>query len=273
MSDFGYQDVYVGVMKCVMLARNPNLRLIDLCHCCGRGNIVEAAFLLFSAWQFLPPSALVLCVVDPGVGSDRRELVATGAGRTYVGPDNGTISLVSRFGLVDRFYRADPLVLEEIERLGSGSATFHGRDLFAPIIAEFSIRKTTGEACSPVLLDMLKPKRENGEAKGSPVGAAEQIHGSVLHVDHFGNVITSFHEEEIPALADIVEVRSVGDGDESHSFRKIGSYYAEVSSGSSIVYVGSTGFVEVAVRNGSAAERYGLRVGDALVLVTRSATG
>ena len=106
LSDFGFQDTYVGVMKCVMLARNPNLRFIDLCHECGRGNITEAAYLLFSAWQFLLASALVLCVVDPSVGSDRRELVATGNGRTYVGPDNGTISLISRFGLVDRFYRA-----------------------------------------------------------------------------------------------------------------------------------------------------------------------
>ena len=226
LSDFGFQDTYVGVMKCVMLARNPNLRFIDLCHECGRGNITEAAYLLFSAWQFLPASALVLCVVDPSVGSDRRELVATGNGRTYVGPDNGTISLISRFGLVDRFYRADPLVLEEIDRIGPGSATFHGRDLFAPIVAEFSIGRTTGEACNPVLLEMWKPRKTNG----SPVGAAGPIRGSVLHIDRFGNVVTSFHEAEIPPLADIGEVRSDGDGGETHSFRKMGSESATLLS-------------------------------------------
>ena len=252
LTDFGHKDVYVGVMKGVMLSINRDIRFIDLCHECPPGSIREAAFLLYSAWGHLPADTVVLSVVDPGVGSSRREIIVEADGITHIGPDNGTISLVSRFHPISESHRADPGILKELSR--SQSTTFHGRDLFAPIAAELaSGNMILGEECSPVVIDQL-----NDHADG----------GVILHIDGFGNLITSFHIGDFDSIESI-EALIVTTKHGQTRFDRTGAYFGEVKTGEPIIYVGSTGFVEIAARDANAAQIWSVEVDDHLELDKR----
>ena len=258
LTDFGHRDIYVGVMKGVILSINRDVQFIDLCHECPPGSINEAAFLLFSAWRHLPRGTVVLSVVDPGVGSSRREIIAMGDGVTYVGPDNGTISMVNRFYPITESYRADPAVLEKLK--GSQSATFHGRDLFAPLAALLTLDELRlNEECDPVLIDHLAVKDRRRRAATGVDGHVDG--GVILHVDGFGNLVTSFHIDgfdSIDPIESLIVETKVGPA----RFDRIGTYFSEVASGEPIVYVGSTGFIEIAARDSNAAERWNIEVDD-----------
>ena len=265
LTDFGHQDVYVGVMKGVILARNREVQFIDLCHECSPGNIREAAFLLYSAWEHLPADTIVLSVVDPGVGSARREIISSQGSITYVGPDNGTISLVNRFHPIAKSHRADDRLLRELSE--GQSATFHGRDLFAPLAAELSLGKMVlGEECSPLLIDPLA-------GVGDPsiddrVDNQSIDRGAILHVDGFGNLITSFYIGDYNSI-EAIEALVVSTRQGRERFGRIESYFGEVDPGEPIVYIGSTGFIEIAARDASASELWSIDAGDLVELVSR----
>ncbi len=180
LTDFGLGDAYVGIMKGVILSLSPDARLVDLSHEVPPQEVLSGAMVLQSAWRYFPPGTIHLAVVDPGVGSSRRALAAAGREQFFVGPDNGLFSLV--------FAEQAPLMVVSLENpqyfLAKVSATFHGRDIFAPVAAHLSLGvplTAFGPALSdPVGLDFPAP--EFGE---------EEVDGQIISCDHFGNLISN----------------------------------------------------------------------------------
>lgn len=228
LTDFGYRDVYVGVMKGVMLGLAPGLRLVDLSHDLPPYDVQAGMLALDAAWPYLPVGTVFLCVVDPGVGTPRRPIVARAADRLFVGPDNGLFSLLP-----------DPEAREITAPWGlpRRSRTFHGRDLFAPVAAHLAAGAPF-HAVGP-RVDMIR----------RPPPAPDGDRGEVIYVDHYGNCVTNLPGRHAGAL----EV-----GQRSAPVREA---YGDAAPGSLLALTGSTGRLELAVRNGSAAA-LGIQVGD-----------
>jgi S-adenosylmethionine hydrolase len=247
LSDFGSLDAYVGIMKGVILSQDPAIRIIDLAHQVRPFDLLSAGYLLYTAWDYLPPGSAFCAVVDPGVGGKRGALLAEVGGRYLIAPDNGLISLLLRMRPGGNVHA---LLLERIVRPGQPeepSGTFHGRDLFAPaaaMCARGRASRIRGARIRPVLLPAVFPDR------GSRTAA-----GRILHIDRFGNCISSLHESDLETLKgeDEVSIR-IGALRE----RSIRTTYSEVEVGQPLCLLGSSGFLEVSVREGSAAELLGI---------------
>lgn len=246
LSDFGYDDAFVGVMKGVLLTRCPDARLIDVTHGVPAHDVRAGALLLAAAAPYLPSDTVFLAVVDPGVGGERRPLCARGGSQLFVGPDNGLLSLsVGQRGVPEWFHLDRPRYW-----LQEPGATFHGRDIFAPIAALLALGRAPEDFGSPV----NDPARVELPA---PVPTAAGVQGEVLLVDGFGNAVTNLR----PADLDHPEPGS-------RRFRVEGSvipgpvtHYGAVAPGEPLVVLGSMGFYEVALNGASAAAALGLRPG------------
>lgn len=244
LSDFGSVDPYVGVMKGVILSLHPDALIVDLTHQVPPQDVRAGAFLLAQAVDHFPADAIHLAVVDPGVGTARRAIaVETEAGR-FVGPDNG---IFARVLAARRRVRAVELSVR------GASATFHGRDVFAPAAAKWSRGAALAELGRPVRLARAAsfgPRRRGGVTRGT-----------ILHVNRFGNLITNLTRADVAGAFEI----SAG------SFRatRLGRTYADAKSGALVALVGSAGLLEIAARDGSAAAELGLVAGDAVVVRAR----
>ncbi len=260
LTDFGYEDAYVGVMKAVMLAVDPALTFIDLTHNVPPQNLTSAGYLAAAAWPWLPAGTVLLAVVDPGVGSARRELILEEGGKALVAPDNGLVTLLADRFPGARMHRADAAYLELLaSRKPAGSTTFDGRDLFSPIAAELARGNRTvidPEVIEPVGIEDFVVAPLSGSRLRCPV----------LHVDHFGNCITGI-SLDLPAVRDFLAggpLRSVlinpaaGRSGDRLPFRES---FSAVEVGHPLAYWGSTGFLELALRNGSYAARSSLSAG------------
>ena len=269
-TDFGTADGYVGTMKGVILGIAPNARLVDLSHEIAPQDVRQAAYVLYTAYPFFPPHTAHLVVVDPGVGSARRPIGLRTPKGYFVGPDNGVFSYVMACEPVEALVElSDPRY-----RLPQVSHTFHGRDVFAPAAAHLAVGVPI-EALGPPVLDPITFPPPRLEV------SSDTITGEVLHADHFGNVITSIGKlvwsgDELalePAFHDVTgkgqmrfkaaESTVIVAGQE---IAGVFPTYAEVEPGEVLALVGSEGHLEIAVREGNAAQRLGLRPGDAVVL-------
>ena len=271
LTDFGYEDCYVGVMKAVMLQIDPAIAFIDLTQLVPPQNLFSAAYLVAASWPWLPPGVVLLAVVDPGVGSSRRELILEQGGKTIVCPDNGLVTLVCELFSGAAAFRASAEYLDALSRgKPAYSRTFDGRDLFAPLAAEIArgnrevIDRTP---VAPISLDGAAVDLLDPAARGVPNGAALfRARCPVFHVDHFGNCITGLR----------VELATPRGHDGEHGFRTAAvrsegwkkrlelpfrDSFSAVPFGEPLAYWGSTGFLELAVRNGSFASRYPLFAG------------
>ncbi len=269
-TDFGTADGYVGTMKGVILSIAPDARLVDISHEIAPQNVRQAAYVLYTAYPFFPPRAVHLVVVDPGVGSTRRPIALRTPAGCFVGPDNGVFSYVMAREPVEALVElSDPCY-----RLSQVSHTFHGRDIFAPAAAHLA---------AGVPITALGPPVHDAVTFPSPrlEVASDTISGEVLHADRFGNVITSIGQllwsgDDLllePLFREVEgggRVRfGAGETVVTVAGREIaGIYrtYAKVEPGAVLALVGSEGFVEIAVREGSAARRLGLRQGDPVML-------
>ncbi|MGD9028875.1 MAG: SAM-dependent chlorinase/fluorinase [Anaerolineae bacterium] len=273
-TDFGVSDGYVGTMKGVMLDIAPDAQLVDITHDIRPQDVRQTAYVLYTACPFFPPHAVHLVVVDPGVGSARRPIAVRSAFGTFVGPDNGVFSYVMAAGVLAEESAEAIVQLESPRyRLPHVSHTFHGRDIFAPAAAHLaagvSIDQLGSAVSDPVTLPL--PRLETGP---------RVVKGEVLHADHFGNVITSIGRllwwgDEL-SLEPVFQARSgqtvrfpvgralvvVG----GREIRGLHRTYANVARGEVLALVGSEGHLEIAVREGSGAERLGLRPGDPVEL-------
>jgi S-adenosylmethionine hydrolase len=238
LTDFGTADSYVGEVKGVLLSSAPHAMLVDITHQIPPGNLRAASYVFARTWKRFPSGTIHLVVLDPGVGTERAALAVRAASHFFVGPDNGVFTSV--FAEV----AADILALPVP---AGASSTFHGRDVFAPAAAALA---NTGWSPalgsrfnrSPHLLSSPSPRSQGGV-----------LEGEVIYVDHFGNLISNLKPEDIED-ADIVWLNEVKIG-------PLRSTYGQVQPGELLVYFGSGGALEIAVRDGSAAERLGASIG------------
>jgi len=235
-TDFGTADGYAGAVRGIILATAPSVRIVDVTHDIPPQSIRDGAFALRNAAPHFPPGTVHLGVVDPGVGSDRRLLVVVdhGGQRILVGPDNGLFSY-----LLDDARSFEAHTIEPTD-FPQASRTFHGRDILAPVAARIAAGADPLSFGRPLTqLVRLATYRE-------PVGARD---GRVLQADRFGNLITTLQ----PVGGDVVvEVSGI-------RVRRSVKCYTELPEGEVGWYVGSLGLIEIAVRDGSAAERLGVR--------------
>jgi S-adenosylmethionine hydrolase len=238
-TDFGHQDAFVGVMKGVILGIAPEARIVDLCHEIPPQDLVAAALQLEAALPYFPRRTIHVVVVDPGVGTDRAAIAVSTERAILVGPDNGVIP--AAIGGADKARHAVRLTKTGFP-LQPTSRTFHGRDIFAPCAAQLALGlplKALGEPIADLVALSLP----------SPEWVGKELIGHVVHTDRFGNLVT---DVRISNLADEVGVVTVA-GREI----PIRSTYGEVEAGDLVAYFGSSNRLEIAVRNGSAAEALG----------------
>ncbi|UCH78686.1 MAG: SAM-dependent chlorinase/fluorinase [Candidatus Coatesbacteria bacterium] len=244
-SDFGLSDGYVASMKGVLLGLCPGAELVDLSHEVPPHEILPTALILEATVPYFPPQTVHVVVVDPGVGSRRRALALSSAGHFFVGPDNG---LFTPF-LQEEVVTGVVAIEEERFRLRAFSSTFHGRDLFAPAAAALA-RGADYASLGPEIADPVKFPWPHA------VLAGDRLVGTVLHVDHFGNCVTSIKESDLPTWeAYHVRCREV-------DFGPLKRHYAEVVSGAPLALVNSMGRLELAIAQGNAAVALGIRTGD-----------
>ena len=251
-TDFGLRDAYVAEMKGVMLgiarAAGRPLAFVDVTHEVERHDITEGALALEAAAPCFPAGTVHLAVVDPGVGTARRGLALAANGHVFIGPDNGLFTPFLDAG----DWRAFELA-EADYRLSIVSRTFHGRDVFAPAAAHIA---------SGVDPSRLGPPLEDPVRLAWPEvrAVAGAVAGAVVHADRFGNLITSIHSRTLAPLSRDLVVRVGG-----REVPLVGTY-GDLSVGRPGALVGSSGRLEIAVREGSAAALLRARRGTAVVV-------
>ncbi len=241
LTDFGTRDGFVGALKGILASGAPGATVEDVAHDLPRGDVVKASRTLARYWRRYPEGTVHLVVVDPGVGTDRRGLAMEAGGRFFVAPDNGVLTRVIRD--TDGWRCVD---LSSSELLPPPpSRTFHGRDLFAPaaaLLASGTPLPALGKGVrDPILL--REPELRRSEA---------WVEGEVVEVDRFGNLATNLPPELVQRVGG-VEVEGISVG--------LRGSYGEGRPGELMVVLDSEGRVEVAARNGSAAEDLGGGVG------------
>jgi S-adenosylmethionine hydrolase len=250
-SDFGTTDPFVGIMKGVLAGRAPGVPVIDVTHGIPPQDVRAGALVLRQAAPWFPPGTIHVAVVDPGVGSARRPLCVATARACYVGPDNGILSLaVEAEGIRTVVELTEPRFL-----LSPRSATFHGRDVFAPVAAALAMGLPPA-ALGPVVTDMTRL------ALPEPTAAAGELRGEVVYVDHFGNLVTNVRASALVGFSPAgVSVTIAG-----ARVRGVAASYSSARPGEAVAVVNSWDLLEVAVRDGSARALLRAGVGDAVVV-------
>lgn len=257
LTDYSMADSYVAEMKGAILTINPNAQLIDLTHEIEPFNIMEAAYLLNQASREFPIRTIFVAVVDPGVGTERAPLlVLTKAGKYYIAPNNGILTLVlEREG----FAKAWKLDRPGYYKSGTVSATDHGRDIFGPLAAHLS------GGLQPDVLGAALIKKDVFQF---PYHAAAvnggNLTGEIWHVDHYGNVITNIPATMAPSLKDGVLMR-ITLGKQTFSAPLVKTF-ADVQKGRLAVLIGSQGLLELCVNQGSAAKMLNPQVGQSILI-------
>jgi S-adenosylmethionine hydrolase len=260
MTDFGIKDGNVGVMKGVIWGICPTAQISDLSHMIQAQNIREAGYILARSVPYFPKGSIHVVVVDPGVGTQRRPMAAQLGDWFYVGPDNGTVTVLleraEREGWQTKFVQLDrtqywlPVI----------SHVFHGRDIFSPVAAHLANGIQLSDLgipfTDPVRLALPKPeKMENG------------WRGEVIHIDHFGNLSTNIRAENLGDAMDNKEMILVRlNGNEING---LVNTFGERPVGELVALIGSTGNLGIAMVNGNAKEKLGTKVGDGVTVIYR----
>jgi len=243
-TDFGSVDAFVGTMKGVILGLSPGVTIVDLTHEIPRHGVATASFLIRHAFPYFPKGTIHVGIVDPGVGSRRRILLARIREQFLLAPDNGLITWLYRdFG-------AESLISVEESRyfLPNPSATFHGRDVFAPVAAHL-VAGARPERFGPNL-NRAELLAISHRAERTPAG----LQGRVIHLDPFGNLVTNIHVSQLPAWAARSAQAVFVNG---QNIGGIQCTFSAVALGTPAAMIGSADFLEIAVNQGRADERFG----------------
>jgi len=255
LTDFGLQDPFVGIMKGVILGLCPEATLVDLCHETAAYDVVGGSFLLQSAVRFFPAGTIHVAVVDPGVGGPRRPILAHIDDQFYVAPDNGLLSYPMSSGAV----RAIRAIVAREYLLQPVSATFHGRDVFAPV---------AGHLACGVPPDRFGPEVTDAVRLAVPrprVDSFGRLTGQVVWIDHFGNCITSITRQDLERFATSLN-RSIHVMLEGRPLGGIVEYFGEVGVGDRGAAIGSTGHLELFSSQGNLARQWGIVSGASVSL-------
>ena len=250
LTDFGSWDHYGGVVKGVVTSICPNARIVDLSHEVTPYRTLEAAYFLWASYKFFPKHSIFVCIVDPGVGSSRKVLLARTASSSFLVPDNGALDLVRAEGIIDECYevrtQGSPFVLSP------ASSTFQGRDVFAPVAGYLANGVAPGEFGPPYSLPRIE----------SPfVASTKKRTGFVLHCDRFGNIVTNIRNDLFESLRGIRMKRSL-------IVEKV-KYYAEGKKNTLSLIRGSSGLVEIVIREGNASGKLKIEPETALTIEWR----
>jgi S-adenosylmethionine hydrolase len=269
-TDFGYDDAYTAAVKGAILSINPEANIVDISHSIRPQNILQAAFILGIAYRFFPKQTIHMAIVDPGVGSGRQGIILKTPSAFFVAPDNGILSYI-----IDDLFSVESSSLPEqthdlkeiIFKKGLEAAaitdprfwrhpvssTFHGRDIFAPVAAGLSLGISLYEFGEKInSLHILPIPKPSLDPEGNLVG-------QVLHVDHFGNLVTNIRSNDLPGKDVVIEVAG-------YCIQGISDYYAQKEGVMAIV--GSSGYLEVSLRDGSACDFLGAAVGDDIKVIS-----
>ena len=262
-TDFGSNDAYVAIMKGVILSINPEVNIVDITHSIEPQNILQAAFVVNSAYRYFPKRTVHMAIVDPGVGGERRGIILKTASALFVAPDNGILSyVINEFSLNEGALSQYPQSVEEV-KFKAGleavaitdprfwrhpvSPTFHGRDIFAPVAAGLSLGISLYEFGEKITsLYVFPTPKPYFDSQGNLVG-------HILYIDHFGNLITDIKSTDLPGGDVIIEVAG-------QRIQGITHYYEQGEGLMAIV--GSGGYLEISLRSGSACDFLGMGVGD-----------
>lgn len=252
-TDYGTNDHLVGVLKGVILKIHPDVTIVDITHEVTPFDLLDGALTIASAYGYFPPRTIHVVVVDPGVGTERRPLLVSGQNQYFIAPDNGVLS-----GVFDK--EANFLVrhlTSEHYFLHPVSKTFHGRDVFASVAGWLSKNWQPGSMGEEITdfkrLALPRPKEADGFVKGV-----------VLKVDSFGNLLTNFRAEDL--AAESVENGEVQLQVGNHAVTRLVSTFANGGAGEPVAYVGSSGYVEIALNRGNASKTLGIGRGTPVVL-------
>ncbi len=252
LTDFGTKDPYVASMKGVILGINPQCRVVDITHQIHPQDIREGAFVLANAFSYFPEGTVHLGVVDPEVGGARNPVLLVTEHFFFIGPDNGLFSLALQKERMKEAY----CLTERRFFLPEVSPTFHGRDIFAPVAGHLTLGvspKAFGKRIASLKTLTLPEPKVRGE----------DLIGEVIHIDSFGNLITNIDRE---TFSRFIQRRSFLIKAGRGTVRRVTGGYWEGKKGEPIALFGSSGFLEVAVREGSAEKRLKMKRGDRIIV-------
>jgi S-adenosylmethionine hydrolase len=231
LTDFGTRDGYVAAMKAVISTICPGSPIIDISHDISPQHIAEGKYVLWSTCRYFPSDTIFVCVVDPGVGTERKIIAVKTKHHIFLAPDNGLLDLVLHVYNIEN-------VVEVTNRkyfLKHVSHTFHGRDIFSPVAAHLASGIQFDSLGTPVTLKKPKEIFVNVSGKG-------HYKGNIIYIDRFGNLVTNFKLEKL-RLAEL-KIKDLA--------MPLKTTYGEVNEGEFVAYTGSNGLIEIAIRNGNA---------------------
>lgn len=255
-TDFGHQGPFVATMKGRILTRLPGAQIVDVTHEVPVYWPAEAGFWLARAYEYFPAGTVHVAVVDPGVGTKRDIIAVEAAGHVFLAPDNGLLAPIISRATNPTVRRLDVAALLARLGLAAPSATFHGRDIFAPVAAEIAAGRFGIAELGPLAQETVPSWVEE------PTVTADQVTGVVITIDHFGNLITNIEAALIQKFAHPV-VKTGG-----HSF-PLRRTYGDVRPGEFLALINSFGVVELARAEQSAAEGLGLGRGAPVTVADR----
>ncbi len=245
-TDYGTNDHLVGTLKGVIFKINPDVTIVDITHNITPFDLLDGALAIGSAYSYFPPKTIHVVVVDPGVGTERRPLLVSAQNQYFVAPDNGVLSVIyerEKDSLVVRHANVEHYYLQPV------SKTFHGRDIFAPVASWLSKGWQTpsmGDEISDYKrFSIPRPKDADGTMKGV-----------VMRTDAFGNLITNFRSEDLPESALTGGAINLQVG--THQVSRLVDTFAHGNNGEPIAYLGSSGYLEIAVNKANAARTLNL---------------
>jgi hypothetical protein len=269
-TDFGYDDAYVAAVKGAILNINPVATIVDVSHSIKPQDILQAAFVLSAVYRYFPKETVHVAIVDPGVGSDRRGIILKTPSAIFVGPDNGIFSYV----IDDLFSPESRSVIEQTHGLTEivfktgleaaaitdprfwrhpVSPTFHGRDVFAPVAAGLSLGISLYEFGEKInSLHVLPVPKPSLDPDGNLIG-------QVIHIDRFGNLIVNIRSNSLSGKNVVIEVGG-------QRIQGISDYYAQKEGVMAVV--GSSGYLEISLRDGSARDFLGIEEGDEIRVIS-----
>lgn len=248
LSDFGLEDAYVGVMKSVILGICPDVKIIDLCHAIPSQDVMTGCLTLEDSRPYFPKGAIIVAVVDPGVGTARAALAVKTEREIFIAPDNGLLSFLPESEIIEA-----RLIENQAYMLDKQSRTFHGRDIFAPAAARLASGSAFCEigAIASGIKRILKPE---------PLIKEDGLAGQVVMFDKFGNAATNIRQTNLPA--NYFEIFFKG------GVLPMTETYEEVEAGAPACLINSSGRLEICVRNGNARDFLKIRRFDQILIKT-----
>ncbi len=238
-TDFGIADNYTGIVKGVLAGLNPAAKIIDITHAVPPFNVTAGRYLLETACYSFPPGTIHLAVVDPGVGTGRRAILIETNNYFFIGPDNGLFSFLRKKDI-----RRIIEIRNKKYLAGEISHTFHARDIFTPVAGFLSLGIAPDEFGPEMKsLQIAQPARNRKTKRG--------LIGYLVYIDHFGNLVTSLQKDKLPdsRFAVYLNNRKIG---------KLRKTFGLVERGKPVCYISSFGYLEIGIREGSAAAYFGI---------------